>query len=264
MKLSDITPVILTRNEAPNIARNLDKLRWAQDIVVVDSFSTDETCTAASAYNNIRLYEREFDNHANQWNFAISETNIRTEWILALDADYILADDFSEELQGLIPPSDVCGYEARFRYCVGGKPLRASLYAPVVVLYRKTSAHYVQDGHTQRLRISENIAMLTSYILHDDRKTTETWIRNQTAYAAREAEKLSATAWGKLDAMDRIRRMYILAPPVVFVGSLIVKGLILDGAYGLHYATQRALFETILSLQLLEAHLKKKSSNKKA
>jgi len=76
--LPHITPVILTYNEAPNIGRCLDGLGWARDIVVVDSFSDDQTLSIISAYPQARCFQRQFDNHASQWTFAIKETGITT------------------------------------------------------------------------------------------------------------------------------------------------------------------------------------------
>src|SRR5436853_2457479 len=83
--LDSITPLILTYNEAANIGRTLEQLRWARDIVVVDSFSDDETVEIAGSFPHVRVFQRKFDNHGAQWNFGLSETGIATEWVLALD-----------------------------------------------------------------------------------------------------------------------------------------------------------------------------------
>src|SRR5215204_1989322 len=99
--LEQITPVILTRNEAPNIGRTLEQLCWAGDIVVVDSFSDDGTLEIVSGFPQVRVSQRMFDSHAEQWNFALRETGISSEWVLALDADYMLTPAFVEELKGL-------------------------------------------------------------------------------------------------------------------------------------------------------------------
>ena len=93
-----ITPVILTFNEAPNIARTLGKLGWARDIVVVDSGSTDATLGIAGQFANVRVFHRDFESHAAQWTYALTRTGIATDWVLALDADYVLSDALVEEL----------------------------------------------------------------------------------------------------------------------------------------------------------------------
>src|SRR5687767_8763413 len=105
--LNRITPLVLTCNEAPNIGRTLSRLSWARDIVVVDSFSDDNTVEIASTFPQVRVYQREFDSHASQWTFGLTETAISSEWVLGLDADYILTDELLAEIKGLSPGSDV-------------------------------------------------------------------------------------------------------------------------------------------------------------
>ena len=87
-----ITPAVLTFNEASNIGRMLERLAWAKDVVVVDSGSSDETVAIAKRFPNVRVFVRPFDTHWNQWTFAQKETGIRTEWMMRLDADYILSE----------------------------------------------------------------------------------------------------------------------------------------------------------------------------
>ena len=112
--LDQITPLILTYNEAPNIARALAGVSWAKDIVVVDSFSDDETVAIAKSFPQVRVCERTFDNHRNQWEFGLKETGITTPWVLALDADYIVSNELIAELEQLRPEADTAGYRANF------------------------------------------------------------------------------------------------------------------------------------------------------
>src|SRR5215217_7735082 len=86
--IEDITPVIITYNEAANIARTLGRLVWARRIVVVDSGSTDETLEIIRSYPQTELINRPFDDFASQCNFAIAQ--VTTTWVLSLDADYEL------------------------------------------------------------------------------------------------------------------------------------------------------------------------------
>ena len=253
--LSAITPVILTCNEAPNIGRTLERLRWARDIVLVDSGSTDGTVDIASSFPNTRLFRREFDAHATQWTYAIRETGIATDWVLALDADYVLSDAFVDEMRGLAPRDDVHGYEARFVYCIDGKPLRGTLYPPVTVLFRRKCAKYVQDGHTHRIRVSGSIRLMQSPICHDDRKPTSRWLASQKRYMRLEADKLAAASFETLSWPDKVRCLRIVAPGAVLLYCLFWKGLILDGRAGISYAMQRTYAELLLSIYLLQNDL---------
>lgn len=248
----DVTPVILTYNEAPNIARVLERLRWAREVVVVDSGSTDGTLQLLAAASNVRVVHRAFDSHARQWTFAVHETGIGTRWVLALDADYLLTPELTALLPELLSSQDVAGYRVPFRYCVHGQPLRGTLYPPVIALYQRAGARYVQDGHTQRLQLDGAIRDCPAGMLHDDRKPLSHWLWAQDRYARLEADLLLATPWRELRWPDRLRTIPMLAPVVVFFYCLLAKRGILDGRAGLFYAMHRLTAELIIQLKLFE------------
>src|ERR1700752_187142 len=245
-----ITPLILTYNEAPNIARALGGLNWAKEIVVVDSFSDDATIQIATTFANVRVVKRAFDCHRNQWEFGLNETGISTPWILALDADYVVTEDLIAELKTLRPSNDTADYRAKFIYCINGKRLRSGIYPPVTVLYRREAATYVQDGYTQRVAIEGVIGDLRAPMLHDDRKSFRRWLSSQAKYTDLEAQKLVEADPKNLGRADRLRRWVIVVPPAILVYCLIVRGGILDGWAGFYYAFQRAMAELMLSHRL--------------
>jgi glycosyltransferase involved in cell wall biosynthesis len=253
--LDQITPLILTYNEAPNIGRTLERLSWARDIVVIDSFSSDETVEIASRFPRVRVLQRNFDTHRNQWSFGLSESGIGSDWVLALDADYVLTPELVEELRALQPPPMTQGYRAGFVYCIRGRPIRGSAYPPVIALYRRANANYIQDGHTQRIKLEGEVRDLRSPILHDDRKPLAHWIAAQSRYMKLEAEKLLQADSGQLGWADRLRKTRVVAPFVMFFYCTFVKGAILDGRIGLYYAFQRVFSELLLSLYLIENDL---------
>jgi glycosyltransferase involved in cell wall biosynthesis len=253
--ITKITPLILTYNEALNIGRTLEQLRWANDIVVVDSFSDDETLEILRTFPGVRVYQRQFDSHENQWNFGLRETGIGSEWVLALDADYVLTKELSAELRTLSAEHDVSGYRARFVYCINGQRLHSGVYPPVTVLYRRDRASYEQDGHTHRVTINGRLEDLRSPILHDDRKPLSRWLAAQSRYTKLEANKLLSTAVQDLTWTDRIRRWRVVAPPAMLVYCLIIRGGVLDGWAGFYYAFQRMLAEMMLSLYLIDQDL---------
>jgi glycosyltransferase involved in cell wall biosynthesis len=252
LMLDQITPLILTYNEAPNIGRTLEQLCWARDIVVVDSFSDDATLEIVFSFPHARVFQRKFDNFAAQCNFGLSETEIATEWVLSLDADYVLTPKIVEEFGSLKPDQGIQGYRTRFSYCINGRRLRSGIYPPVTVLFQRSRAHYHNDGHAHRVAIDGRIANLHSLILHDDRKPLRRWFEAQQRYMALEAQKLLASNPNDLSSPDRVRRMRVIAPLAVLFYCLIVRGAVLDGWAGFYYAFQRLLAELLLSLYLLE------------
>jgi len=247
-----ITPLILTSNEGANIEHTLEQLHWGRDIVVVDGFSDDETVEIASGFPRVRVVQRAFDNHAAQWNFGLKNTGISSEWVLALDADYVLMPEFVHEVRALQPSAETNGYQAKFRYCINGRILRSGVYPPVTVLYRREVARYEQDGHTQRLIVDGKIETLRSRILHDDRKPLSRWFESQQRYMALEAKKIGSADAESLGIADRVRRLRVIAPLAVLFYCLIVRGGVLDGWAGFYYAFQRMLAELVLSLYLIE------------
>jgi len=131
MNIEEITPLILTYNEAPNIGRALQNLKWASRIIVVDSQSTDSTVEIANSFPNVRIVSRAFDEHTNQWNFGLDQ--IESKWVLTLDADYVVPDLLRQEIALISTDTEV--FYASFLYCVYGRKLRASLYPPRAVLF---------------------------------------------------------------------------------------------------------------------------------
>lgn len=249
--LDKITPLILTYNEAANIGRTLERLAWAREIVVVDSFSDDATVEIAASFANVRVIQRVFDCHRNQWEFGLRETGIKTPWVLALDADYTLTNDAIGELKTLNPDTETAGYRANFIYCINGKELHSGIYPPVTVLYRRDAAAYVQDGHTQRIVVDGRVEDLRAPLLHDDRKPLRRWLSSQARYAELEVERIIKRE--ALDLTDRLRLCCVVVPVAMLFYCLIVRGGIFDGWPGFYYAFQRSLAELMLSLYLIEA-----------
>jgi glycosyltransferase involved in cell wall biosynthesis len=248
--LEQITPLILTYNESLNIGRTLERLTWAKRVVVIDSFSDDETLNILNSYSQVEVFQRQFDHFAGQCNYGLSQ--VRTEWVLSLDADYILSDELIEALHSLPNPLTKNAYFVRFKYCIFGRPLRGTLLPPRKVLYRKEKAIYIEDGHAHRVQVSGDYGYLAGYISHDDRKPLSRWLQSQDRYLLIEAQKLLTTPSSKLSFGDRLRKQKVIAPIVILFYCLILKGGILDGWAGWYYAWQRTLAEILLAIRLIE------------
>jgi glycosyltransferase involved in cell wall biosynthesis len=248
--IEQITPLILTFNESPNIDRTLQQLTWAKRIVVIDSYSTDTTLDILHSYPQVEIFQRKFDTFANQCNYGLQQ--VKTEWVLSIDADYVVTEQLITEINVLPKDSLADSYFARFKYCIFGKPLRAALLPPREILFRREKAIYVDDGHAHQVRVNGNSATLSSYIHHDDRKPLSRWLWAQDRYMIIETQKLLKTPDSELSFGDRIRQQKILAPFVILFYCLILNKGILDGWAGWYYAFQRMLAEIMLSIRLIE------------
>ncbi len=161
-----------------------------------------------------------------------------------------IAEAFIREIRSLEPSREVDAYEASFIYAIGGRPLRTSLYPPRAVLLRKGGFDIYMDGHCQRIRINGVVERLNTRIIHDDRKSFRRFLSRQRKYMREEAAKLRTADPRTLNPASRIRKLRVVAPLVIIPYTLIVKGLILDGIAGLHYAFERFVAESMLSMEL--------------
>jgi glycosyltransferase involved in cell wall biosynthesis len=254
-----ITPLIITYNEAPNMRRTLDKLSWAQRIVVIDSGSTDGTVEISRRYPQVEVIHHSFGDFASQCNYGLSQ--VASPWVLSLDADYELSDELVLELASLAPPNSVAGYRARFVYQIYGRPLRGSLYPPRTVLYRKDNARYRREGHAHRVVVDGAVLLLRGVIYHDDRKPLARWLTSQQRYAREEAEYLLDRPRAALRRPDRIRRMGWPAPIGIFFYTLFVKGCLLDGWRGWYYTVQRTTAEMLIALELIDRRAAQKMTD---
>jgi hypothetical protein len=182
--------------------------------------------------------------------------------VLALDADYVLTDEFLSEIVQCEPDPKTTGYAVRFKLLIHGQALRSGLYPPVIVLYRARLGQYVQDGHTQRLRIEGTIGTCEGYILHDDRKALSRWLWAQERYSLLECDRLLEASWRSLSIKNKFRYSAVIMPWLVPLYCLFVRGGILDGWRGVFYALQRAIVEGLLAIRIIDARIAKRVPRK--
>lgn len=239
-----IAPVLLTFQEAPNIERTLASLRWAPDVVVVDSGSTDGTADLARQFDNVRVFVRPFDNHRAQWTFGLRETGINVPFVLALDADMQVSDALRRELEGLPDEVDFNGAMLPFDYCIWGESLGGSLLGPQLRLLRRSALRVEQVGHTQRFHTGEPIVDLAAPLIHDDRKPLEDFVRSQSRYSNVEWSRLKALDASRLS--DRVRQRAGLIGTVAICGYTALRIGWRKPAQR-RYWLERAMFELMLA-----------------
>jgi glycosyltransferase involved in cell wall biosynthesis len=239
----NITPVILTYNEEPNIGATLEGLTWAPRVVVVDSGSSDSTAEIARSFGNVSWFVRAFDSHAAQWSHALHKTAIDTRYVLALDADMRPGEGFRKELTKFVQQSGEAALVA-FEYRINGRPLLGSIYPPQVRVFTKDAVRIEQRGHTQVFEAVVLPHRFRSKLIHEDHKPLDRWLTNQLNYASLEAERIRTAPTQSF--RDRLRRWGV--SPAIWGGySYVRAGGPFKGRASQTYAQERMVFEVLLA-----------------
>lgn len=187
-----VSVLILTLNESGNIIRCMDAVAWSDDIVVLDSFSTDDTQAKAAALG-ARVYQRAFDTFADQRNYAIDVIGFRHDWVLHIDADEVVTDELRDEIAEVIRRPGFPAYRIASKLVFMGKWLRFSGMYPTyqVRLGRKDSLRFQQVGHGQRETLEASLigSMKASYLHFGLSKGIADWIERHNRYSNDEARK---------------------------------------------------------------------------
>ena len=259
-----ISVVILTLNEEVNLPRCLEAISWCDDVLIVDSFSSDATLKIA-AEHGVRVVQRVFDSFAGQRNFAIDHCELKYEWIFHLDADEVMTPALSAELLGCIAATDKDAYRVSSKLMFHGKFLRHAGLFPwyQVRLGRRGKLRFTQVGHGQREQLPSNtIGTLKNSLLHFPfEKGLEDWIEKHNRYSTAEARQnvygytdddvpvldlLSIATDRRRRAAKRVFSRLPCKPTLRFIYMYLVRGGILDGKAGLIYCWLLAWYERLI------------------
>jgi glycosyltransferase involved in cell wall biosynthesis len=266
-----VSALVLTFNEERNIAACLGSLDGIDDVVVVDSGSTDRTCVLAEEHG-ARILRRPFDGFANQRNFGLERGELRHEWVLHLDADEVATPEFLAALESLAPKSGIEGYRVPSKTIMNGRWLRYSGMYPTyqVRLGHRDRMRFKQVGHGQREDLTpEQVGTFQEPYLHYNFSHGITqWLRKHVAYAEAEAEQFFLDREGDLrtddiftgDRTERRRALKRMAnrlpvlfrPPLRFLHAYVVRCGFLDGRGGLQYAIMLSCYEAMIAAQILD------------
>ena len=195
MKLP-ISVIILTHNEELNIGNCLKSVAdWANEIIIVDSFSNDKTLEIVKKYTN-KIAQRKFINQAEQFNWALDNLEIKNDWILRLDADEYLTEELKREIAEVLPgtSSETAGFYIKRRVYFLGRFIKYGGYYPtwLLRLFKKGKARSEERKMDEHLVLLEGKAeRLKNDFIDDNKKNLSWWIQKHNNYASREAEELS-------------------------------------------------------------------------
>lgn len=231
-----ISATIITHDEERNLPRAIESLRCADEILVVDSGSTDRTVEIAEKLG-ARVIDSPWPGYAKQKNFAAERAE--NDWILSLDADESLSEALEAEIWRLKksgPQFDAYTMPRMARYL--GRWIRHSGWYPdrKVRLYHRAKATWEGDYVHESVKVTGTIGHMEGNLLHFTCDSLSEHIRTMDRYTTLAAEQLVAAnqkvTWGRL----------VLEPPWTFFNTYVMKAGFLDGVEGLAIANMAAVY----------------------
>jgi glycosyltransferase involved in cell wall biosynthesis len=259
--------LILTFNEATNIDACLDSVAWCDDVVVLDSHSSDDTVALAEA-KGARVVQRKFDDFGSQRNYALDEIEFKHDWIFHLDADERFNEALLIECERVIALDEKSAYFVPNRIIFMGKwiPHCTQYPYPQVRLLKQGEVRFVKAGHGQHEDAAKRGLghIHVPYDHYNFSKGIEDWIDKHNRYSSEEARLaagIERRPWSECflgDAMLRKRAMKSCfvrmpcRPWIKFFYLYIVQRGFLDGFAGLMYCRLQMMYESMIAIKRVE------------
>jgi glycosyltransferase involved in cell wall biosynthesis len=241
-----LSVTIIARNEADSIGRALESAVWADELIVVDAKSSDETVAVARRFTD-RVVVRDWNGYVDQKNHAASLA--RHDWILSLDADECLTPSLVQEIRGILGgvPPHVAYRTPRVTWHLG-RWIRSTDWYPdrPLRLYDRRAARWVGRYVHEELTVDGSTGSLRGEIQHfpyrDISDHLDT-INLYTTYAARQMHEA-----GQRSSLFQISGH----PPLAFLRNYIAKGGIRDGVPGFVISALNAYYVFLKFAKLRE------------
>ncbi len=277
--MSALTAVVLTHNESIHIARCLESLKGlVDDVVVVDSFSSDDTVDIARAMG-ARVYQNPWVNYAVQFQWALDHGEISTPWVMRIDADEYVEDGLRRELLSRLAaaPADLSGLYVRRKYVFLGRWIKYGAMYPIMVLrvWRAGLGRIEQRWMDEHIVLeSGRSEVLEGNIVDDNHNNVGWWVAKHNGYATREMLDLLNVKYGFLPQDDQLQRQedpqakrkrqlkeqvysklpLFVRPLLYFIYRYVIKRGFLDGQKGFAFHFMQGLwYRALVDLKVLEA-----------
>lgn len=261
-----ISALVLTYNEENILQKCINSLDFVDEIIVLDSYSTDSTEKIALE-NNTLFKKRRFDNFAAQRNAGLKLINPKSEWVLMVDADEIVTVDLKQELLGYVKlDSDISLFKVRRKDMFMGKWIKhSSGYPTWFPRFFKNQTVTVEREINEEYKTTGKIKKLKNHLIHYPfNKGLQYWFAKHNIYSDLEASKMISEMKEKVYIKDlfskdpsvrrkthkRISYMLPCRPTMVFLIFYILNGGFLDGKEGYEFCRLRKIYESMIDIKL--------------
>jgi len=241
-----ISCVIITYNEEENIRRALNSVKWCDEIVVVDSGSTDNTIEICEEFN-CRIYNKEFNGYGEQKRYAVSLA--ANDWILSIDADEVVSDELCDEIKnifnddeikinGFFFPRSLIFLEKHFKYGRESKEY-------YLRLFDKNCGNFSSDKVHEKVKLQGDTQKLNGTLHHYSYTNIEQYFNKFNSYTSNAAQVL-------FDEGNKGRSVaaIVLGFPVYFIKNYFIYRNFLNGMQGFLWALFSSLYPVIKYFKL--------------
>ena len=266
---------IQTLNEEKNLKMCLESVNWSDDIVVLDSYSTDKTEHIAKEYN-CRFYQRKYDGRANNQNWAVENIDFKYPWVWYVDADEVTPQDLKDEIISICsnPHTSEVVYRVRFKNMLMDKWLKRSSLYPTWVprLFKPDRIRWERSANPVAI-INGPEAKLKHHFLHYTfNKGFFAWFEKHNMYSTYEAEEtineldnnkidyrglFSSDVSRKRQALKKLSFRLPGRALLKFFYMYFIKFGFLDGIAGLRYCLLTSIYEFMIVLKVKEIRRRK-------
>ena len=234
MNAPKISACIITKNEEARIGACLDSLKWVDEIVVVDSMSTDETVRIARKHG-ARFELRLFTDYADQKNHAAGLA--KGEWVLSIDADEVVTPALRDEIRLILRGPDADGFRIRRRSHIFGRAFRftGTQHDAPLRLFRRTKGKFEGSIH-ETVRLNGRTAELRNPMEHYTYDNVKQYLERFNRYTSAEAARFVREG-KKFRAAD-----LWLKPPVIFFRLYVLQQGFRDGFQGFVFSLLSAYY----------------------
>lgn len=249
-----LSVTVITFNEEENLRDCLESVKWADEIIVVDSFSTDRTIEIAREYTD-KIVQRKWPGHVEQKNFALEQATM--DWALSIDADERVSPELAEEIKAVLakPEHDVMGYSVPRKTFYLGRWITHGGWYPSrkLRLVRRGRARWSGTNPHDHLYADGPCADLRGDLYHFTYKDISDHLRRIDSYTSISARELHAR--GKGNALLHM----LLNPPARFLRMYFLRLGFLDGMPGFILAALASWYVFLKYAKLWELQLQRRT-----
>lgn len=261
---------ILTHNEEVDIAACIESAQLSDDVIIVDSYSSDRTLAIAERYN-VRIVQHEFESHGKQRTWMLRSVPTKHEWVYLLEADERMTPELFQECLVAIRSHENVGYYAAERVMFMGTWIRHSTQYPryQLRLLKKGQVWFTDYGHTEREVCQGTAGFLKeTYPHYTCSKGLSRWIEKHNRYSTDEAQETIAqleqgsVPWQDLlfgdsevarrRALKDLSQHLLFRPLLRWLYMYFILGGIWDGKAGFAWCTLQAFYEYLILLKVEE------------